>query len=279
MHLLGRLSAPSCAPSQRPPGSALPPLPLSSLSLDHQPAHSPRPDSHPTRSSRAHLAVSGISCLHIVQRHPSSIAPFPKTTGRPTPTPASDEPPEPPSPPCFPSPLDHFPVGTFSTMSFFSKIKSTLSPSPTKKKSPSSSSTPGPPPLQRPALPSPLKRRNSLSSSIALFRASTRPGIFNEPQQTSKGGESEVDRSSLPQVDLPRDVGRRKDELGLIEEEKDKEDQVLRDLRFGSEESQELVGLLTRKLKEVGTFPSFCRPLPFLRLKNDSASSRRTMRS
>lgn len=110
MHLLGRLSAPSCAPSQRSPGPALPPLPLSSLSLDHQPAHSPRPDSHPTRSSRAHLAVSGISCLHIVQRHPSSIAPFPKTTGRPTPTPASDEPPEPPSPPCFPSSLDHHPA-------------------------------------------------------------------------------------------------------------------------------------------------------------------------
>lgn len=54
---------------------------------------------------------------------------------------------------------------------------------------------------------------------------------------------------------------------------------MLRELRFGSEESQELVGLLTKKLKEVGTFLSFCRPLPFLRLLDDSATSRRIMRS
>lgn len=54
---------------------------------------------------------------------------------------------------------------------------------------------------------------------------------------------------------------------------------MLRELRFRSEESQELVGLLTRKLKEVGTFHSFCRPLPLLGLLDDSATSRRTMQS
>lgn len=110
VRLLGRISAPSCAPSRRSPGPALPPLPLSFLSLDHQPAHSPRPDPHVQRSSRTHLAVSEISSLHIARRHLSFIAPFPKTTGRPTPTPASDEPPSPPSPPCFPSSLEHHPA-------------------------------------------------------------------------------------------------------------------------------------------------------------------------